>query len=120
VPETKTIPQTETKTLSPAERRAWVRFPCDLETACQPLAGTHGLQWPGKICNLSRGGVALALARRFEVGTVLAIDVQGKAAESVTSVLARVVHVKLQSDGGWLLGCAFTKPLSEDDLKMLL
>jgi hypothetical protein len=80
----------------------------------------HGLQWPGKICNLSRGGVALALARRFEAGTVLAIDVQGKTGEGLASILARVVHVCVQSDGSWLLGCAFTKPLSEEDLQRLL
>ena len=54
------------------------------------------------------------------MGTVLAIDVQGQATESVASMLARVVHVKVQSDGSWLLGCAFTKPLSDDDLKKLL
>jgi hypothetical protein len=54
------------------------------------------------------------------VGTVLAIDVQGNTTESAASVLARVVHAKVQSDGSWLLGCAFTKPLSEEDLQTLL
>jgi hypothetical protein len=54
------------------------------------------------------------------VGTVLAIDVQGPAAEVVGTVLARVVHVTLQEDGSWLLGCSFTNPLREEDLKTLL
>jgi hypothetical protein len=120
VRESSTIQHPQNATAKPAERRAWVRFPCDLESACHPLAGTQSLQWPGKVCNLSRGGIALALGRRFEVGTVLAIDVQGKLAETGANVLARVVHVKVQSDGSWLLGCAFTKPLSEDDLQKLL
>jgi hypothetical protein len=34
--------------------------------------------------------------------------------------LARVIHVLLQTDGSWLLGCAFMNPLSDEDLKALL
>jgi hypothetical protein len=102
------------------ERRAWVRYPCDLESACQPLAGTRGVEWPGKIRNLSCGGLALSLARRFEIGTVLSIDMQGRAEGDLGTVLARVAHVSMQNDGSWLLGCAFTKLLTEDDLKALL
>ncbi|HLJ95371.1 MAG TPA: PilZ domain-containing protein [Gemmataceae bacterium] len=115
-----TLQQIEQANPAPHERRAWVRYPCDLETACQPLAGARGLQWPGKIRNVSAGGVALRLARRFEAGTVLAIDVQGRDESIMCTLLARVIHVLLQSDGSWLLGCAFTNTLSEDDLKALL
>lgn len=120
MPNSKTQQQIEPATSTQAERRAWVRYPCDLDSNCQPLAGTRGLQWPGKIRNVSRGGAAVTLARRFEVGTVLAIDVQGPAGEVVGTVLARVVHLTLQEDGSWLLGCAFTNPLREEDLKTLL
>jgi PilZ domain len=102
------------------DRRAWVRYPCELDSACQPLAGTRGVEWPGKIRNLSRGGLALALARRFEVGTVLAIEMQGRDAGDLGTVLARVAHISIQPDGTWLLGCAFTKLLTEEDLKALL
>jgi hypothetical protein len=102
------------------DRRAWVRYPCNLDSACQPLAGTRGVEWPAKIRNLSRGGLAVSLTRRFEVGTVLAIDVQGAADGNVGTVLARVAHVSMQPDGSWLLGCAFTKLLNEEDLKALL
>lgn len=103
-----------------AERRAWVRYPCDLDSACQPLAGSRGLQWPGKVRNVSVGGIAVGLARRFEAGTVLAIDVQGREEGVLRTVLARVIHVMLQNDGSWLLGCSFTSPLSDDDLQALL
>jgi hypothetical protein len=102
------------------DRRAWVRYPCNLDGACQPLAGTRGVEWPGKIRNLSRGGMALSLTRRFEVGTVLSIQMQGPADGDLGSVLARVAHVAMQADGSWLLGCAFTKLLTEEDLKTLL
>ena len=120
MPKPKSIEKTSSVNSLHVERRAWVRFPCDLGTACQPVAGTRGLQWPGKIINLSRGGAAVTLTRRFEVGTALAIDVQSPAGETLGTVLARVAHVSLQDDGSWLLGCAFTNPLSEEDLKALL
>ena len=35
------------------------------------------------------------------------------------SQLVRVVHVADQSDGTWLLGCEFVKPLSDAELKAL-
>jgi hypothetical protein len=112
--------QAEKATATQAERRAWVRYPCELDSACQPLAGSRESQWPGKIRNLSRGGVAVTLSRRFEVGTLLAIDVQGQAEAVLGTVLARVVRIAPQDDGSWLLGCTLTKPLNEDDLKTLL
>lgn len=113
--------QVEKATATQVERRAWVRYPCELDGACQPLAGSRGSQWPGKIRNLSRGGIAVTLSRRFEVGTILAIDVQGQAEAVVAgTVLARVVRVQSQDDGSWLLGCALTKLLNEEDLQALL
>lgn len=120
MPKPKTIRQPANEDSAQVERRAYVRFSCDLDSACQPLADTLRLQWPGRICNISRGGIAIKLARRFEVGTVLAIDMQGEAEEVVGTMLARVVRVTFQSDGNWLLGCTFRNPLSEEDLKALL
>jgi hypothetical protein len=118
--EPETLAQIEKENSANAERRAWVRYPCDLDTACQPLAGARGLQWPGEVRNLSAGGCALRLGRRFEAGTVLSIDVHGQDKSILQTLLARVMHVTLQKDGSWLLGCAFTNRLSEDDLKALL
>jgi hypothetical protein len=103
-----------------SDRRAWVRLPCDLDSACQPLAGTRGLQWAGKICNLSASGIAVNLARRFESGTVLTIDVHGQDERVLQTLTARVIHATLQDDNSWILGCAFANPLSEDNLKALL
>ena len=68
----------------------------------------------------ARGQHPVRLARRFEAGTVLAIDVQGKDETVLQTLMARVVHVMLQNDGSWLLGCAFNSPLGEEDLKALL
>jgi hypothetical protein len=114
-----TFEQTPAEKSAQSERRAWVRYSCDLDTACRPLGGARGLQWPGEVRNLSAGGIAVKLARRFEAGTVLAVDVQGRDESILRTLLARVIYVTLQEDGSWLHGCAFTNPLGEDDLKTL-
>jgi hypothetical protein len=114
------VAQTETDDVTVEERRAWVRYPCDWESACKPIAGPSKDRWPGKIRNLSRGGIGLSLNRRFEVGAVLAIEVEGKADEILGTVLARVAHVVQQDDGSWFHGCAFTKLLGEGELTALL
>ena len=120
VAKAETLAQLKSGNTVEVNRRAWVRYPCALDSSCQPLAGTRGVEWPGKIRNLSRGGLAVSLARRFEIGTVLAIDLQRPDAGEFGTVLARVAHVSMQPDGTWLLGCAFTKLLTEEDLKTLL
>jgi hypothetical protein len=117
--EAEKLAQTANAPSTPAERRAWVRYLCNQESTCRPLAGARGVPWPGKLCDLSAGGVALRLARRFEIGAMLAIDVRGPSETVLATLFARVAHVSLQSDGGWLLGCAFTNPLNEEDIKAL-
>ncbi len=69
-----TLEQIANENSAQSEHRAWVRYPYDLDSVCQPLAGARGLQWPGEVRNLSAGGIAVRLARRFEAGTVLAMD----------------------------------------------
>jgi hypothetical protein len=112
--------QTALKSSALSERRAWVRQPCELDSLCKPLAGGSSLQWLGKIRDLSAGGIALNLSRRFGSGTVLTIDMHSRDKRVVQTLTARVVHSTLQEDGSWLIGCAFTSPLNEEDLKALL
>jgi hypothetical protein len=113
-------PFTEDAKTGTIERRAWVRFPCHLESSCQPLAGQRGMQWQAKVRNISRGGTALTMGRRFEVGTFLTIEIQGMHGESLATLMAKVAHVTAQPGGMWLLGCSFTQELAEADLQSLL
>jgi hypothetical protein len=103
-----------------AERRAFVRYPCDLETSCHPLTSGSGPEWAGQISDLSRGGVGLILNRRFELKTLLAIELHGRTGQFARRVFGRVVHVKRREDGSWLMGCALTTELSDEDLDALL
>jgi len=111
--------ESSTKPTAKAERRVWVRYPCERDGFCQPLVGSGALQWAAKIEELSSGGLALVVERRFEPGTLLSIEMQQQA-DTIRTFLARVVHIKNKSSGRWLLGCSLARELNEEDLKGLL
>jgi len=103
-----------------ADRRAYVRHPCHLGTSCHPVTSGQGQEWVGQAVNISQGGVGLVLNRRFEKGTLLSVEVTGSNGQPGRSMLARVAHVCQQSDGSWMIGCAFANKLSEDDVNAIL
>lgn len=98
------------------------RYPCNLPSACQPIAAREDrdLLWPGTIRDISTRGLGLVLARRFERGAGLAVEVSHPGADSKDTLLARVVHATALPEGRWLLGCAFVSEISPDELNALL
>ena len=91
--------------------------------ACLPLiaAIADDLEtiWPGKIRDASAGGIGLILKRRFEPGTVLSVELVAKP-EGRRSFLARVIHVTPDRKGRWIIGCAFAKPISQQEVRVFL
>ena len=74
--------------------------------------------WPVVVRDVSTGGVGLLLARRFEKGTVFAIELgYGSSARSLP---VRVARVGAEAMGHWFHGCAFVDPISEEELAALL
>ncbi len=104
------------------ERRVWVRYPCLMRTTCQPVAarGPEEPHWQAQIRDLSAGGVGLAVVRRFERGTGLTIEIPAEGTYAGDTLLARVVHLRPLREGGWLLGCEFVSPLSEETVQRLV
>jgi hypothetical protein len=100
-----------------AERRAWVRFRANQEVTCSTEEANTG--WLGRLCDLSTGGVALALRRRFEPGTVLDLELETKAGWP-HRLSVRVIHATQDRNDRWLIGCAFASPLSKRELEELL
>jgi hypothetical protein len=58
------------------------------------------------------------LSRRFEPGTVLIVELSSAKAEG--RQLIRVVHATREKKKGWIIGCAFVTPLSEEELQTFL
>jgi len=81
-----------------AERRAWVRLPSDQEICCQPMENLTAEEaktgWLGRVRDVSPGGIALILNRRFQPGTMLVVDLSTKA-EETRRLPVRVVHSTL-------------------------
>jgi hypothetical protein len=103
-----------------AERRAWVRYPCDLDSSCRPVVAAPNRRWPARVRNVSSGGICVALDRRFEPGALLTIEVQAGGIGAAFTFVAKVIHVTKEESGNWLLGCAFRSQLSEDEIQTLL
>jgi hypothetical protein len=102
------------------ERRSTVRYPCHVETYCQPASGRDDeLWWRGEIRNVSGGGIGLILTRGFEVGRYLEIELP-LAVAGTNSTLVRVVYAAKQSSGSWLVGCSFTQRLTDEQVQAIL
>jgi WD40 repeat protein len=88
------------------ERRILARFPFEMEAVCHRTGGTARAQ-PGKVCNISAHGLGLRLARRFEAGTELSLDLNDTPKSVAGTLHVRVMNVRETEPGCWLHGCAF-------------
>ncbi len=102
--------------------RLYERYPCHLPTSCQPAStwGNPESKWASTILNISTAGICLNVARRFEKGTGLAIELPADSGRQAYTVLGKVVYVRPQKDGSWTHGCAFLSELNEDEIQRLL
>jgi len=112
------------ETSSGRERRVRVRYPTDRELMCQPGEGRlDQAWWLGRIADISTTGIAIVLEQlrqKFSAGTLLTVELQNWAGDVSRTLPTRVIHMNPNPEGGWLLGCAFEKPLTEEELKALL
>ena len=105
------------------ERRAWVRFGCDLEASCTSKGRLKDAGWTAQVRNLSQGGLALVLRHRFPKGTPLSIELRSqdrRVCRSCPARVVRVVPVLLDGQALWFVGCEFLEPLSEEELHQLI
>jgi hypothetical protein len=107
-----TSPAPAPATASVIERRVYVRHFCDIGAVIDA--------WPARIENISRGGVKVVVSRRFEVGTILRLEIRIPGDDDVFMLPAKVVRVEPVSTSGWGLGCAFVQEISEEEMQELL
>jgi len=106
---------------SAVECRVFERIACDVPTSIKPASGwgRGEADWSATIRNISQGGINLSVARRFERGAALAIELPGSPGEEAYTVLAKVVQITRDEDG-WSLGCTFVSALSDDEIERLI
>jgi hypothetical protein len=96
--------------------RRWVRFPCNVETACYAVDAAPGEQSPARVINISAGGMGLLLPCEFGPGTLLNLDLEGTPAHAAGPALLRVVRVVSRPAGDWFLGCEFARRLDAAEI----
>jgi hypothetical protein len=92
--------------------RAWVRFNCEIEAACQQLNGEPGQPWSVTIVDISTGGMKLYCPTAQEPGTLLGVTLPAK---PLVNFRVRVLRATRDGDG-WYLGCAFIDSISAEEL----
>jgi c-di-GMP-binding flagellar brake protein YcgR len=108
------------KPATPDDNRTWTRFPCTVKALCQTVADPQQEPWPVQVLNISPTGIGLLVARAIDTGTLLSLELQGHTEAAAHTMLACVVHVTVQPDGQWALGCNFIRELTEEELQALL
>jgi hypothetical protein len=104
----------------PSDRRGWVRHPIALKGQCHAVTALDpNHRWPIQTWDVSAGGVAVVVCRRFEPGTLLALSLSAAGQDMVSMPLVRVRRVS-ETGKHWLLGCAWVDELEKADLGLLL
>jgi hypothetical protein len=110
----------------PVERRVWVRHTLEvgsfavIDTALHAGGSDNEELWPAVVRDLSVGGVGVLLARRFEPGTELSVELSVGPDAPPRRLSARVVRVVSEKAGHWVHGCAFSTRLADEELEVLL
>lgn len=107
---------------NPLGRRAWVRYVSSQDAVCR-TPGSRDFGWLAKVRDISAGGIGLLMRHRFRPGSTLLIDVRNSLGNSSRVLPVRVVHataVENEMEACWLVGCAFDRPLSDEELQAIL
>lgn len=101
-------------------RRGPLPRPAGLETAYHLSAMVEPGYCRAGVRNISPEGLSLVLNRRIEPGSVVSVDVYNKARRYSCQVPLRVVYVLEHPGGDYILGGAFARELSDDEVQGLL
>ncbi len=100
------------------ERRRSERHPCELPVRFRlPL---HASEPPaeGTAEDISQGGIRLRTEERHVPGSILSLEL-APGTRQTRAILARVVYLR-EENGGWVMGCAFARPISEEEVAGLM
>jgi hypothetical protein len=105
------------------DRRVWVRYARESKVYCRETGALKGAGWPGKVIDISLGGVGLVLRHCFRAGTPLLLELKNRDGTFQKTMLVRVRYARSVTSQGhhaWHVGCAFLEKLTEEELQALL
>ncbi len=100
------------------ERRVTVRFDSTQETPCH-YATTDQIEcrW-ARVRDISTGGLGLIMDCSLETGKRLIVELPTRNL-TPQGISATVIYNIDNGNGTWVMGCAFVKPLAEQELSAL-
>ena len=98
------------------ERRVWLRYATAFNVRCGEIGVEPDAGAEASICDISRGGIQMIAARRFEPGAHLSVELPSADGEGTMAVLAYVVRAEPHGNSEWKMGCRFSSELNEQQL----
>lgn len=105
---------------SGAERRDTVRYTINLDTSCRLLAMVQGESNPIRVRNISAGGISLVLPRELPPDTLLEIELLNRPQMFLCKLQVNITYRVEHPSGDWIMGGAFLRRLTDEELRMLL
>ena len=101
------------------ERRRALRHACEIATEYYALGESPSEPRLAWVVNISTTGVALVVGHPMQPDTMLGVELRSPDRTFSYLLTARVVR-SLPYHDGWMLGCAFDRPLSAGEVANLL
>lgn len=109
------------KELAPTnDKRSWMRYSAHGQAEYLVLPPTGEPAKHAEIANISPNGIGLLVNDKIQPGTMLDLLLKTKSGRDTFDVLACVVFLGNNQEGGWVIGCHFIRELEEKDLKLLV
>jgi hypothetical protein len=102
------------------ERRVAVRFRCSATTPCPFTILDQPGNQTARVRDVSIVGVGLLVRRRVMPGTPVTLMPERPGGGTPLALQARVVHATQRDGADWLVGCVFTRPLTDEELEAML
>jgi hypothetical protein len=103
-----------------AERRQSPRYTLERWLSVRFIIKPNFQPYQGIVFNLSQRGIGVIVGQPIEPGTILAVQFRTMQADLACIHTVQVRHTTCKSDGRWLLGCRFERPLTPELLEGLL
>lgn len=98
------------------DRRRHPRYDTDVLTSFRTVS--EGIPYTARVRNVSRSGVNLLSPEEIPQGTMIRLDLPQRRGGPHITVLACVMNVRDDSNGGWSLGCMFSGELTSEELAL--
>jgi hypothetical protein len=102
------------------EQRQRLRFPCVARAFFREVGETEAPSEPVRVLDLSPCGIGMLATRPLSVGTLLSLELSGVRDDSMLTILATVARTELAAESEWMIGCTFSRELTDPELRTLL